>query len=341
MGRDCILPQSESKLTDSYYGTNRVNVPGREIILLSWLQLLRLPTVFTALADIFCGWCVTHQQTRPMELFTQSSLAWLLLSSACLYLSGMVLNDVFDFRQDAAERPERPIPAGHISLRSALLAGAVLMVGGLSAARMADRSAGAGNQCLILASLIAAGVLAYDGILKNTKFGPLMMAACRFLNLLLGAGTAVGDSGSSAVGIMPALGIAAALSTYIIGVTWFARNEAGAVSLSSLQAGLLVAVMAVVIDGGLALYVHDGFAVRAASLGQLALIACTTLLHGVWAIRAGDPATLQRTVGKMLLWIIVLDAVMIFAVTGNILLEATVLLLVVPVILLRRTIRMS
>ena len=43
----------------------------------------------------------------------------------------------------------------------------------------------------------------------------------------------------------------------------------------------------------------------------------------------------------MLLWIIVLDGMMVYVVTGNIILEGIVLLLVIPALLLRRRIPMS
>ncbi len=73
------------------------------------LQLLRLPNVFTAVADIVMGYLVTHESAEPWPHF-----ALLIGVSALLYLSGMVLNDYFDRRQDARERPQRPIPSGRV-----------------------------------------------------------------------------------------------------------------------------------------------------------------------------------------------------------------------------------
>ena len=77
--------------------------------LLTWLQLMRLPTVFTALSNILCGYLITHS-FRVGDLPQQTDLWLLLASSFGLYLGGMVLNDVFDAKLDAVERPERPIP---------------------------------------------------------------------------------------------------------------------------------------------------------------------------------------------------------------------------------------
>ena len=79
--------------------------------ILAYLRLLRLPTLFTALADIFLGFLLTHStlisDEGPNPL---TSFLLLCLASAGLYLSGMVFNDYFDRLIDAQERPTRPIP---------------------------------------------------------------------------------------------------------------------------------------------------------------------------------------------------------------------------------------
>ncbi len=46
-------------------------------------------------------------------------LAPLVAASTLLYASGVVLNDVFDLRRDARERPERPLPSRRVSLPAA------------------------------------------------------------------------------------------------------------------------------------------------------------------------------------------------------------------------------
>ena len=53
----------------------------------TYLQLVRLPAVFTAMADIFLGYLLTHATLHPL-----SNFGLLLLASSCLYLSGMVFN---------------------------------------------------------------------------------------------------------------------------------------------------------------------------------------------------------------------------------------------------------
>src|SRR5688572_1337303 len=93
---------------------------------LTLAQLLRLPNVFTAVADVMMGYLVTHGQ------FRHDGVLPLLVASSCgLYLAGMVLNDVFDRERDARERPERPIPSGRVSVSSAALLGALLLAAGV------------------------------------------------------------------------------------------------------------------------------------------------------------------------------------------------------------------
>src|SRR5256885_8345847 len=81
---------------------------------LPWLRLMRLPNVFTAIADVAMGY-VFVQPSGP----DGRVLGCLMASSAALYTAGMVFNDVFDYAIDAKERPFRPIPSGQVSMRSA------------------------------------------------------------------------------------------------------------------------------------------------------------------------------------------------------------------------------
>lgn len=196
--------------------------------MLAYLQLLRLPTVFTAMADIVLGFVLTHQFIYgPLKVFendfVNQEFGWnepgkfvgLLASSCCLYLAGMVFNDVFDVKQDAAERPGRPIPSGRVSLRAATILGATLMIAGVAAA------ATVGQVSLQVSLLLVAAILAYDSFLKRTPLGPVAMGSCRFLNILLGGSTWLPGLLSQTL-LVAALG----LGLYITGVTVFARTEA-------------------------------------------------------------------------------------------------------------------
>src|SRR5437868_8098899 len=86
--------------------------PRRPIPWRAYAQLVRLPNVFTALADIGLGALATHALPGAWP-----TVVWLLLSSACLYCGGMVWNDFFDVEQDRRERPFRPLPSGRVARR--------------------------------------------------------------------------------------------------------------------------------------------------------------------------------------------------------------------------------
>lgn len=302
--------------------------------IMAWLQLLRLPTVFTALSNILCGFLITHRipQFKVAQLATQKDLWLLLLSTSGLYLGGMVLNDVFDAKLDASERPERPIPSGRISLRSAIILGSLLILSGVLAAAMV------GTPSLLIAVLIVPCVLAYNGFLKTTIAAPFGMGTCRFLNLMLGA-SAVPDL-SLLWQALP-MTVAAALGIYILGVTVFARNEAGQSKPALLVFGMILLIGGVCLDAWA--ITRFGTSQNAVNGSRMALLilSLNLLMRAAAAIPSGSPRRIQKTVGLMLLCIIFLDAIMVFAITADAKLAALVIMLVAPASLLRRMIPMS
>src|SRR6478735_5633534 len=105
--------------------------------LLHYARLVRLPNVFTAMADICLAALAVGAIPDKLVPFTL-----LLLASAALYSSGMVWNDYFDVDQDKKERPFRPIPSGKVSPRRAMLLALTLMAAGLVLAFLADQFQG-------------------------------------------------------------------------------------------------------------------------------------------------------------------------------------------------------
>ncbi|MEU7905572.1 SCO3242 family prenyltransferase [Actinoplanes sp. NPDC049118] len=148
-------------------------------------------------------------------------------AGVCLYWAGMAANDWADRDLDAVERPERPIPSGRISAPAALGIAAGLTAAGLG---LAARSGGA--RALAVAVPLAAAVWAYDLRLKNTAAGPAGMAACRALDVLLGA------SAGDPVRAMPAA-LAVAAHTYT--VTELSRREVAGGGGAALPAATLAA----------------------------------------------------------------------------------------------------
>src|SRR4029079_465451 len=105
--------------------------------LLAFAQLLRLPNVFTAFADIALGAAVGATVLSTPSRSFWGAIALLMLASGCLYLAGMVWNDVFDRAEDAQARSFRPIPSGRVSVGTAIILGVLLMAVGIGFAGLA------------------------------------------------------------------------------------------------------------------------------------------------------------------------------------------------------------
>jgi 4-hydroxybenzoate polyprenyltransferase len=294
--------------------------------LLAEAQLLRLPNVFTAFADICLGAAAAGYLLDRPVIFVM-----LLISSGCLYCAGMALNDFFDRREDAKARPFRPIPSGRIAPWQAALYGALLLAGGFVTAGLAGNSLG-GDDALgwsypgVIALLLVAAVLLYDAYLKRTPLGPLGMGACRFLNVLLGLSGAGAD-----LWTLPNLHLAAAVGVYIVGVTWFARTEETESRRRHLRLAALVMLAGVLL--GLTVPVH--FEGRTAPVYFPYLVAGFLFLVGlpvVRAIRRPEPKPVQAAVKRAILGLVVLDAVLATAFVG--LPGLAILLLLPPALLL-------
>ncbi len=293
--------------------------------LLAWLQLIRLPTLFTALADVLLGALLVDAE------WPTATTGLLLLTSTGMYLSGMVFNDIFDRGRDAIQRPSRPLPSGRISLAAAVGLAVLLMVGGLASA------AASGTTGLVVAVTLAACVLAYDGGLKTTGLGPIVMGACRSLNVLLGAAAA---GSFSALAASPLIHVATGLGIYIAGVTWFARNETDTSRPGQLRGAMLV------INIGLATLIL--FAAnrtigdnRTSVLLLLALIVASINRRLLAALRDPQPGKVQAGIRLLLLSLVMLDATLALATTGQADPALLIASLLIPALVLKRWIPMT
>ncbi|MCA9077667.1 MAG: UbiA family prenyltransferase [Planctomycetaceae bacterium] len=272
-----------------------------------FLQLCRLPAVFTAMADIFLGYLLVHVALVSVREESPADFLLLLGTSAALYLSGMVWNDVFDRHVDAVERPNRPIPSGRVSVRAAVIFGSALMLTGLICAGFV------GQKTLIVAGLLSACIMGYDGGLKRTILGPVAMGGCRFLNVILGASS--DWLRFEQVWWRPQLWVAAGLGVYIVGVTWFARTEARQSSRVHLS------LATVVVNLGLAMLI--GWMTLAPNpavtpaLFVLAVIGLSINRRLLVAIADPSPQPVQTAIKTMLLSVIMLDATLVFAKLGQ------------------------
>lgn len=139
-------------------------------------ELTRLPAVLTTPGDALLGAACSGGVTGARRT------AGLAVASALIYLGGMALNDYADRDLDARERPNRPIPSARISPATALEVAAVLATAGVASAWWAD-----GGAVLPVLFPLVGAVASYDLLVKTGPAGPAAMAACRSLDVLMGA----------------------------------------------------------------------------------------------------------------------------------------------------------
>lgn len=137
-------------------------------------ELVRAPAALSVPGDVLAGAAAAGALDRRTPALAGASVL--------LYWAGMAANDWADRRLDAVERPERPIPSGRVSPSAALG-----LAAGLTAAGVALATAAGGRRAAAVAVPLATAVWGYDLAAKNTAAGPAVMAACRGLDVLLGA----------------------------------------------------------------------------------------------------------------------------------------------------------
>ena len=320
------------------------NAPPPPSPLLSWLRLCRAPNVFTALADVSMGFLIARRALDEIGVF-----ACLAGASACLYTAGMVLNDVFDVEIDRKERPFRPLPSGQIGLKTARAFGFWLLIVGVILGAAAGYVTLARDAVAFpwrsgaISIMLAGSVLFYDGFLKKTPVGPLGMGLCRFFNVLLGLSVAQLATGPNwllhyqPLELLPAAGI----GLYIVGVTWFAKGEAGRSPLLNLLGGMAVMAAGVALIG----WWGSLFPARQLNIGVNAVYAFWLLLTVMFlfgqrrcleAVLDPEPPLVQIAVKQCILSLILFDAAITSFGTGQPEFGLGIAMLIVPTMLLGR-----
>lgn len=306
----------------------------------AWFELVRLPNVFTALADILLGYFFTHAMYEVSDGWP--TLVLLLVSSATIYTAGMALNDYFDRDVDALLRPGRPIPSGRVSATAAARLGWSLLAIGFVAAVAAgvwadERLWFSGSAAptaddgsfrifpdvppwrpALIAALLIASVVGYDAFLKRTPLGPVAMGACRFFNVLLGMSAAAGE-------LHPVhYVVASGIGVYIVGVTWFARREAIvgrrlelALSVVVMFCGLaLLAWFPSLADDALPEVSQPAYTTPDRWRLLMALLGSVIAWRVVGAVVDPRPELVQFAVRQCIISLVILDASACFVVRG-------------------------
>lgn len=255
----------------------------RDALLLG--RVSNLPTVWS---NVLAGTALAGSAWQATPLMLS------LVALSLAYVAGMFLNDAFDAETDAAERPERPIPAGRVDRRDILaaavtmLAGAVMLLGSAGAV-----APGGGPAPPAIAGLGLAGVIvAYDRFHKHNPWSPLLMALCRVL-VYVSAALAI------APGIPPALVLGAlALLAWVMGLTYTAKQE----SLGRFAHLWPLGLLAVPIAYGAIAAVAQPLA-----LAFVLLLAAATV-SALWLIAHGY---IPPAIGALIAAIALVDAVLI------------------------------
>lgn len=260
---------------------------------LPYLQLMRPANVVTAMADIMAGFAISGLVSGMFAEGSWTVLLMLVAATIGLYGGGIVLNDVFDADIDKLERPERPIPSGRVSVRSASILALALYGMGLLMAFGVSLQSG----CLAVAIVFFATF--YDKYAKHYLiWGPLVMGLCRALNLFLGISAGgLHDPALLYIGAIPLF--------YIMGITLLSRGEvygAGRYLLNS--AGAVFGVVVILLFG---LVVYPAFDILIA-LPFLGVLAAALFLPFRQALRTGMPADLKQAVRAGVLSLILMDA---------------------------------
>lgn len=271
------------------------------VVLLGYAKLARPANLPTAMADIMAGSSISgFTLLITSDTFLSGTpylnLILLIFSSTFLYAGGVVLNDVFDFKIDQIERPERPIPKGDVSIKGASLFGTGLLISGIILSFFVNYLS------TIIALILVLAVLLYDTFSKRFQFlGPLNMGLCRALNLILGM-SVFGEISHWLYAVIPLL--------YIFAITLISRGEVyGKNKKHIIWAGLLYTMVVFIV----LMIVPDKQGLWFSFLPFLGLFIFLIYSSLIRAYRINSPENIKKAVVSGVLSIIVLDASLVAA----------------------------
>lgn len=299
----------------------------KNVSIKDYLVLVRLPNLFTLPSNILVGMATVSSLAFTLTSFTQFLL--LVTISVLLYCVGIVLNDLYDFDIDKKERPNRPLPSGKISRRSAIVLVAIFSTIALILSLQVSFST------LVISSILFSVIFGYDKYLKNTHAGPFTIASARVINVLLGTSVSLRsvDSYSQIVTLTFVLIIT---FVYVSLIGFISRYEVHGFS-DNTKLLLPPAIVATVISS-IILFSLMGF-FKLESLIILSLFSFIMIIS-FSRIHRRDSGRTQQIVRNMILSIIVLDSTFLTGIIG-IELGLVVLTLMAPLLVLANKMYMT
>ncbi len=275
-----------------------------------WAQLVRLPNSFTLISDSTASALIVGSYLLPVPAFILA-----LLASFCAYWAGMIHNDIVDLEDDRATRPNRPLVAGRISpVVAGHIANGMLLIGPLLiliATTFFESQKLWMGAAFASAAMLSLTVRAYNSPLKKTPLGPVLMGACRTLNILM-VGCCMLSVNLIDAAPVALVWFALAIGCYIMGVTVYARREETDSHVGTLTFGLILETAALVVLAGFPLWSkteHDwGLDPKLAYPLLMGLIGLTVVQRGFFGISHPVPRKVQLAVRHAILTLILIDA---------------------------------
>lgn len=243
----------------------------------AWANLVRLPNLLTVPGDVLAGFVlVLHDRSGQFD-----DLLVAVISALCLYMAGLVMNDLIDLEVDRKERPARSIASGAVSKPAARVCIAALFTVALTL--LGSRGAWS------LASGIGIGALifAYNMYARRSRLAAaLVMGLCRAGSVWLGVVTA-----SPGLPFHPMAAFAPGWWFLLVSsISWLASRET---SLHPYGRERWIPVAVIVCGQIIALILLDAASQHAMFRGMLCFIFATMLAFGAGA-SLGRPV-LHRT----------------------------------------------
>ncbi len=255
-------------------------------------------------------------------------VAVLVVSAVVMYWAGMILNDVYDIEKDRVQNRGRPLVDGRISISSAQGVGYSLLFGGVVAILVvtlsfAERTptdvSTTTSQWIhfstpLVALFLALSIRLYDGPLKATPVGPVLMGGCRVGSLLLGISIgwwlAPTQPWNASHLWMAAIGH----GVYVMGITWAARREAEASQTWTLGFGWCVCAVGIAMLASVSWFVPEGTRLRLSPQSSypiaIGLLALPWARRALFSVVLPGPSTIQAAVKQAILSIIFFDSIL-------------------------------
>ncbi len=254
--------------------------------------------------------------------------AVLIVSAVVMYWAGMILNDVYDVEKDRVQNRGRPLVDGRITKSTARVVGYGMLVAGVVGSFVAtvaftdfitsdalmESPTWVRYSTPLVALMLGSSIWLYDGPLKATSVGPVLMGLCRVGSLLLGISIGWWLEPTQPW-YAPHFWMAAiGHGVYVMGITWAARREAEVNQTWTLGFGWGVCAIGIVMLASVSWFVPEEARLRLSAETSypiaIGLLALPWARRAAFSVASPGPATIQAAVKQAILSIIFFDSIL-------------------------------